>query len=224
MSGKQNRRRGVKFERALAQFLQATRVPLSGAGAVKGDVLIPVYDGAFLLIEAKTTVQKTYVVRAQMLEKLIIDRIAMHAFGVRAAMLAIRLAWFTDPIFLISEEDIHLLTQAFVVPFPVQPYTAGIVDVATTVQVAAHKVTATFPVRFVGSKQYALPSSFIEEPARAVWYAVPPSALVTWLRETRDYYGYIPPSPRRTPTTTKKVTTTATGQLLEEFGYDDQAC
>ncbi len=221
MGGKQNRNRGVRFERELARWLQARRVPMSGAGAVKGDVLVPVYDGAFLLLEAKSTKHTTYVVHPKMLAQVIKERLAMATFGVRAAMVSLRLSRYTEPVFLISEEDIHAIRQSFAVPFPVHIVTHGMVD-ATTVKVSPYNAALTFPARFIGSPRAELPEILLENYARVVWYYVPPTAFLTWLHETRAYYGYEPPtkqSVRKVP----KRQTHPIEQLLEEWGYDNQA-
>jgi hypothetical protein len=52
---KRNKRRAAEMEREVAKLLDGFRVPMSGAGSLKGDVLVEAYNGKRGLVECKTT-------------------------------------------------------------------------------------------------------------------------------------------------------------------------
>lgn len=210
-----NRRRGTRFERELANWLQASRVPLSGAGALKGDVMVPLYSGAFLLIEAKSTVSSFYRLNDTVLEKLIINRVAMRTYGVCGAMLAVRFARYTEPLLLISDDDVSLLRETITIPFPI-PDTTYIQDVTFPLTVRKESVNPVVPIRFVSSGRKPLPNVFLDRPARATWYYVAPTTLADWVLKVRDMYGYWP-TPRRGGARQVRTTTSPAERLLRDL-------
>lgn len=222
MGKRSNRRRGTLFERELSKLLHADRVPLSGAGALKGDVVVPIYSGAHLMIEAKSTSSRAYTIQLPTVEKLIAQRQAMVMYGVVAALLAVRVHGYTTPLLFCTDEDAALIAERFQHPLPL-PNHYGLHDVASNVTVSPTTVASMFPVRFLGSAIIRPGALFETNPARAVLHWVPTEAFLPWLQTVREHYGFQPrPSIAYSPMTVHKRRSASTPveRLLHEM--DDE--
>jgi len=113
---KDNKARSQRMEREVAQLTKGKRVPMSGGGQIKGDVIAPLDEFRTIFIECKLSAKQdkklgaVLQVRYEWLQKMREDARAMHCVF---AMLAIKYHGFGEIWCFIPEVESRYLFDLF---------------------------------------------------------------------------------------------------------------
>lgn len=234
---KLNKRRGKRAEYEVMHAIRelgfdAVRVPLSGAGGMRGDVLVKLPDGNQLMVEVKFSSQFTKTnekcIRLAMDWQSTIEENyhAMRSYNVIAALFAIRFVFSRIAFIVIEETHLKRLEQLvgmrfreYVHPLHQKPY----IELMKPRDTGGRTVTIRALAALEGSIYYHSDTKYQRE---LVYYAMPAEHLFGWLRQGYErkglWYDYeIKPRLDNPATRNKTITATASGVDDHEEQCDD---